>query len=98
MLPYPINLVGWSEATSGDVVTRDGEYLGRWHTDPEDHPSFVPDGHSEIVFYELFLGELCGRIQEWAEMSREDREKLLEESRAWHEEFPEEAAYALGNS
>lgn len=95
MLPYPINLLGWGEAESGDVVTRDGEYLGRWHADLEGHPGFIPDGHSVIVFYDMFLGHFCQSIREWVEMTPQDREKVLEASLLRQEQHPEEAAYVL---
>ena len=80
MLRYPVNLLGWGQTDSGEVVTNHGEYLGRWFTDAEYHPSFVPHGHSEVLFYEMFLGELCRRVREWSEMAPDDQARLLEES------------------
>ncbi|QFT82022.1 hypothetical protein FIU89_15460 [Roseovarius sp. THAF27] len=57
-LTYPINLVGFeSDVERGDVVTRDGEYLGVWtFIKDEDNETgvihFVADGESEPIFTE----------------------------------------------
>ena len=57
-LTYPINLTGIEEgAKSGDVLTRYGEYLGKWILS-EDEPSgtgefqFILDGEGEPLFSE----------------------------------------------
>ncbi len=51
----------------GSVVTRDGEYLGTWKTDEDGHPSFTPDGESEVLFFEMWIGMLCQKIADWHE-------------------------------
>ncbi|WP_180287299.1 hypothetical protein [Puniceibacterium antarcticum] len=51
----------------GSVVTRDGEYLGTWKTDENGHPSFTPDGESEVLFFETWIGMLCQKIADWHE-------------------------------
>lgn len=64
-LPYDINLVGWGETDSGDVVTKDGEYLGRWEADENDHAAFFPDGEPEKKIFNPFLGLLISDIRQW---------------------------------
>ena len=71
-LIYPINLVGhdkWMESgyaldlAGGDIITKDGEILGRWQVveyDPEADDEggryeFVPDGHDIAMFAEAFV-------------------------------------------
>ncbi|CAN0304175.1 unnamed protein product, partial [Chrysoparadoxa australica] len=51
----------------GSVVTRDGEYLGTWQMDENDHPSFTPDGETEVLFFEMWVGLLCKKIAAWLE-------------------------------
>ena len=51
----------------GSVVTRDGEYLGIWEADENDHPSFIPDGEKEVLFFEVWVGLLCQKIADWHE-------------------------------
>lgn len=57
-LTYPINLVGFENGVErGDVLTRDGEYLGVWtFIKDEDNETgvlhFVADGESEPIFIE----------------------------------------------
>ena len=70
-MKYPINLVGFEGgADSGDVVTHEGEYLGTWRFDGceefEQH-EFIPDGETEPIFSDHFIGLLCRRIAEWHE-------------------------------
>jgi hypothetical protein len=60
MLRWKINLLD-----DGSVVTRDGEYLGTWQSDENDHPRFTPDGESEIIFFDMYVGSLCDRIEQW---------------------------------
>ncbi len=60
---YPINLLD-----DGTVVTRDGEYLGTWGADESDAIyEFTPDGSSEVLFANVFRGELCDTIRKWHE-------------------------------
>jgi hypothetical protein len=51
----------------GSVVTRDGEYLGTWEMDENDHPSFTPDGEAEVLLFEMWIGLLCQKIADWHE-------------------------------
>lgn len=68
-LTYPINLIGLENgASSGDVVTRDGEYLGTWMlvvdevADSGEFQFFV-DGDKEPKFseYVSFLDSRTNR-------------------------------------
>lgn len=60
-LRYPINLL-----PDQTVVTKDGEYLGTWDTDETDaFYEFTPDGRSEPIFSDPFVGDLCKMIIEW---------------------------------
>ena len=52
---------------SDKAVTRDGEYLGTWATDENNHLSFTPDGESEVLFFEMWKGMLCQKIADWYE-------------------------------
>jgi len=48
------------------VVTADGEYLGTWGTDETDAIyQFTPDGASEPIFGDPFMGPLCKMIEAW---------------------------------
>lgn len=49
----------------GSVVTRDGEYLGTWEMDENNHPSFTPDGETDVLFFEMWIGLLCQKISDW---------------------------------
>lgn len=51
----------------GSVVTNDGEYIGTWETDENDRPSFIPDGATEVLFCEMWIGLLCQKIAQWHE-------------------------------
>ncbi len=95
-LTYPINCLGHDEwlnsgydrkLAHGDVVTRDGEFLGTWRVvgyDPEDDHSsgrfeFVPDGEQVVKFAEDFamLDVRTSRGFALSQFSRTIRE--------WHE-------------
>lgn len=52
---------------NGSVVTEDGEIIGMWQMDENAHPSFFPNGSSEPLFFDLFVGLLCKKIREWLE-------------------------------
>ena len=60
MLRWKINLLN-----DGSVVTQDGEYLGTWEGDENGHPSFTPDGESDVLFFDVYVGMLCERIEQW---------------------------------
>ncbi|WP_299883327.1 hypothetical protein [uncultured Sulfitobacter sp.] len=64
---FPVNFVGYYDAVAGDVVTQEGEYLGRWEIDENDHPSFFPDGEDEPMFFEMNLGNLARKVSDWYE-------------------------------
>ncbi len=80
-LQYPINLVGIEDdAASGDVITRDGEFIGVWTFNKAGESGtihFTADGESEPMFSEgvgildsgtltgLAMRRLCGSIREW---------------------------------
>lgn len=55
---YPINFVGYERGdSSGEVVTRDGEYLGKLILDKDDEEMsgefrFIADGENELLFSE----------------------------------------------
>ncbi len=57
-LTYPINFVGFEDDnTSGEVITRDGEYLGKWVLIKDEDMNagafhFIPDGEEEPLFIE----------------------------------------------
>lgn len=51
----------------GSVVSQDGEYLGTWEMDENDQPSFTPDGETEVLFFEMWIGLLCHKIADWRE-------------------------------
>lgn len=61
-LRFKINL-----CNDGSVVTKDGEYIGTWEMDENEHPSFFPTGASEPLFFDVWVGMLCERIREWHE-------------------------------
>lgn len=67
MLKWKINLLD-----DGSVVTQDGEILGTWTSDENDHPSFTPDGKSEELFFDVFVPRLCEKIEEWWENNSTD--------------------------
>jgi len=70
-LSYPINLIGLADGlSSGDVLTRDGEYLGTWKLDRDEQTDrgalhFIEDGTTEPLFSEpipaLDIGMAFGR-------------------------------------
>ncbi len=71
-LRYPINLMGAEDgAENGDVVTRDGEFLGTWSFDKNEAEEtgtfhFTADGEAEPKFSEsvpfLTSGMLTGLL------------------------------------
>lgn len=96
---YPINFVGHDEwldsgyelkLAQGDVVTRDGEFLGMWRVvdyDQEDEYSsgrieFIVDGESTVKFTEDFAA-LDIRTSRGFALSQ-----LTRTIRLWHEEQP----------
>ncbi len=59
-LTYPINFVGFENGdVSGEVITRDGEFLGNWTFEKDEAEDtgafhFTVDGESEPLFTEGF--------------------------------------------
>lgn len=95
-LMYPINFVGhdeWMESgyafnfASGDVITQDGEVLGKWRVveyDPEADDrggryEFIVDGQADIMFSEGFA-HLDYRISRGFALSQ-----IIHEIKEWHE-------------
>ena len=74
---FPVNLIGYPEALGGDVATRQGEYLGRWRQAGDEaleFVEFVPDGTTEPLFREHWVGLLCTRIREFHEGRENDED------------------------
>lgn len=59
-LKYNINLL-----RDGSVVTRDGEFLGTYHLDAEDHPWFTPEGETKPMISHPFIPSFCAAIEDW---------------------------------
>ena len=67
---FPINLVGYPQESEGDVVTQDGEVLGRWRMGDNESletAQFIPEGADEVLFEDHFIGMLCATIRDWHE-------------------------------
>lgn len=65
------------ECESGDVIyIADGEIIGTWHIIDDVFYSFTPNGATEHLFFEPFLGMLCEKVRDW----HEEREGLIEAS------------------
>jgi hypothetical protein len=85
-LTYPINLIGFEDGSpSGDVLTRDGEYLGTWTFAKDENNEtgvfrFVADGESGPKFSDSVVFLSSGMLTGMA-MS-----KLCRSIRDWHEE------------
>ena len=65
---YPINLMDFGDALKGDVVTRDGEFLGIWEIDADCEQGYIwftPDGDTERLFVSMMIGKLCMEIGDW---------------------------------
>lgn len=67
-LKFNINLL-----PDGSVVTRDGEFLGAYHLDAEDHFWFTPDGKTAPTISSPFRPLFCDAIEDWhrAEVDRQ---------------------------
>ena len=85
-LIYPINFVGYERGDfSGEVVTRDGEYLGNWTLSEDDEGisgefEFTADGESEVLFSEK-VGFLDSGLLRGLALST-----ICQSIRAWHEQ------------
>ena len=85
-LTYPINFVGFENGdVSGEVITRDGEFLGNWTFTKDEAKDtgafhFVVDGESEPLFSEGFAF-LDSRLKTGLALST-----ICRSIREWHEE------------
>lgn len=79
MLKWNINLIGYGEQETGDVVTRDGEVIGTWSLDENGHCLFTPDGEAEAVLLGTMLPFVVDRIAKW-HAQREVRQMAQRES------------------
>lgn len=62
-LRFDINLLD-----DGQVITKDGEFVGTWDTDETDaFYQFTPDGETEHVCMDPYRGPLCDKIRRWLE-------------------------------
>ncbi|KIC44493.1 hypothetical protein RA28_16435 [Ruegeria sp. ANG-S4] len=58
---FPINFL-----ENGNVVTKDDEHIGTWGTDESDaFFEFTPNGASEPLFSDPFMGSLAQSILQW---------------------------------
>ncbi len=67
---FPINLLGYPEDSDGDVVTREGEILGRWAISGDEaleYVDFRPEGSEEVLLQDHRIGILCSSIRDWYE-------------------------------
>jgi hypothetical protein len=64
-LPFRINLLD-----DGSVVTRDGEYLGTWTVDENEHPEFKALD-DEVMMHAIGLLLLCEAIAQWHDARQE---------------------------
>jgi hypothetical protein len=65
---FPINLVGYPEQPNGDVITGDGEVLGRWRKSGDEaleFVEFIPEFTKNVLFRDHLLGVLCSNIRDW---------------------------------
>lgn len=70
---YHVILDGFGDQDSGDVVSKDGEVIGTWVLDPEDHPGFIPLGQTEQVIWSPWIGPFCKLVAEWHEQQEAQR-------------------------
>ncbi|MEP4804774.1 MAG: hypothetical protein ABJZ69_10215 [Hyphomicrobiales bacterium] len=71
-LRFAINL-----CHDGTVVTKDGEFLGRWEMDENIQPMFFPDGDEEPLFSRPLIGFLCDDIKNWHEARGRSEAKMI---------------------
>jgi len=69
MMPkyWKVLLEGYGDSDTGDVITRDGEIIGTWSLVDDVFSTFTPNGATEYLYFEPFLGELCAKIAKWQE-------------------------------
>ena len=71
---YHVIMDGYGDKESGDVVTKDGEIIGTWVLDPEDHPGFIPLSGTEQIIWSPWFGQFCKLVKEWHEERQAERE------------------------
>jgi hypothetical protein len=54
-------------ADSGEVFTKDGEIIGTYTLDDNNHCQFTPNGADEPVVYGYHIGPVCSDIAHWHE-------------------------------
>lgn len=67
---FPINLLGYPLQSDGDVITQYGEVLGRWRMSANEEleiVEFIPDGSTEVLIKNHFIGILCEKILVWSD-------------------------------
>jgi hypothetical protein len=64
---WRVVLTGFPEESSGDVATKEGEYLGTWELIDDVFWGFTPDAAHERLFIDPHLGPFCARILAWHE-------------------------------
>lgn len=67
---FPINLLGYPGNSEGEVVTKDGEILGRWVMSDDDAlelVDFIPEDTDKALLQLHRIGMLCAGIRDWHE-------------------------------
>lgn len=67
---WQVILLEAREADTGDVITRDGEFLGTWDLVEGVFWSFTPDGADNSLCFEPRLGAFCYLIEAWNDNGR----------------------------
>lgn len=64
MLKEPIYRINFME--NGDVLTGDGEFLGKWsECEVFFNYQFTPDGSEHILFSSPYVRTVCKKIEDW---------------------------------
>jgi hypothetical protein len=64
---WKINLDGYGDTDSGEVFTDNGEVIGTWTTNENNHCSFTPHGALDPLLTNPFVPMLCRQILAWHE-------------------------------
>lgn len=62
---YRINLLSHGASDTGEVMTSDGEIIGTWQADENDHYTFFAPNRDEPLIFNPFLGLFCEKVWEW---------------------------------
>ena len=73
MQPGEITMSGHGSNDAGDVVTDDGEVIGRWTVDDSDYYQFFLDGSEVHLLSSYHLGIFCREITKWHDGQREPK-------------------------